>query len=109
MFHVGKYAQHVAFEMIKKVNALNGVGAIVSIEPVDLVALKASGCDAARVLVSQPDCPEQARDVAMALVKSGQVSVLYIVDAKRVCSDNVSFDRVLTTAARENDCMIITE
>jgi len=57
----------------------------------DLKYARDLGVDPARMLLSQPDCGEQAMDVVEALVRSGQVSVV-VVDSVAALTPKAEID-----------------
>ena len=69
----------LALSIIAQAQKQGAVAAFVDAEhALDLRYARGLGVDCSRLLVSQPDCDEQAMDVVEALVRSGQVGVVVI-------------------------------
>ena len=69
----------VALHVIAEVQKLGGSGAFIDAEhALDPVYAKALGVDIDDLLVSQPDCGEQALEITEALVRSGAIDVVVV-------------------------------
>ncbi|MEK7764913.1 MAG: recombinase RecA [bacterium] len=69
----------LALSIIAQAQKQGAVAAFVDAEhALDLRYARHLGVDCARMLLSQPDCGEQAMDVVEALVRSGQVNVVVV-------------------------------
>lgn len=69
----------LALSIIAQSQKAGGVTAFIDAEhALDLRYARHLGVDCARMLLSQPDCGEQAMDVVEALVRSGQVDVVVV-------------------------------
>ena len=69
----------VALHIIAEVQKLGGEAAFIDAEhALDPVYAKALGVDINNLLVSQPDCGEDALDITEALVRSGAIDVVVI-------------------------------
>ena len=69
----------LALSMIAQAQKLGSVAAFVDAEhALDLRYARALGIDCSKMLLSQPDCGEQAMDVVEALVRSGEVGIVVI-------------------------------
>jgi recombination protein RecA len=67
----------------------------------DLRYARMLGVDCSRMLLSQPDCGEQAMDVVEALVRSGQVSVVVVDSVSALAlEDGQSQARLMSRAMR---------
>ena len=69
----------IALHVIAEVQKLGGSGAFIDAEhALDPVYAKALGVDIDDLLVSQPDCGEQALEITEALVRSGAIDVVVV-------------------------------
>ncbi|MBM4343779.1 MAG: recombinase RecA [Deltaproteobacteria bacterium] len=69
----------MALSVLAQAQRAGGLAAFVDAEhALDLRYARRLGVDCARMLLSQPDCGEQAMDVVEALVRSGQVDVVVV-------------------------------
>lgn len=72
-------ATALALSCIVQAQQSGGVAAFIDVEhALDLKNARARGVDCSRMLLSQPDCGEQAMDVVEALVHSGQCTIIVV-------------------------------
>ncbi len=82
----------MALSAIAQAQKQGAIAAFVDAEhALDLKYARDLGIDGARMLVSQPDCGEQAMDVVEALVRSGQVGVV-VVDSVAALTPKAELD-----------------
>jgi recombination protein RecA len=82
----------MALSALAQAQKLGSVCAFVDAEhALDLKYARDLGVDCSRMLLSQPDCGEQAMDVVEALVRSGQVSVV-VVDSVAALTPKAEID-----------------
>src|SRR5215813_7162689 len=71
----------IALQVVAEAQKLGGMGAYIDVEhALDPIYARKLGVDVDNLLVSQPDCGEQALEITNALVTSGSIDVL-IVDS----------------------------
>ncbi len=82
----------MALAVVAQAQRQGGLAAFVDAEhALDLRYARMLGVDCSRMLLSQPDCGEQAMDVVEALVRSGQVSVV-VVDSVAALTPKAEID-----------------
>ena len=82
----------LALSVIAQAQKQGAIAAFVDAEhALDLKYARGLGCDCSRMLLSQPDCGEQAMDVVEALVRSGEVGVI-VVDSVAALTPKAEID-----------------
>ena len=82
----------MALSIVAQAQKAGAVAAFIDAEhALDLKYAREIGCDCSRLLLSQPDCGEQAMDIVEALVRSGEVGVI-VVDSVAALTPKAEID-----------------